>query len=97
MVAIFYPYLTVLPGELPSGETHGGSEDPRKRGIWGELTSVAHGIPILTGGCETFSPLEVYCVLTRCLEVRCVPSWGDPCRWTDCVGVVLHLQAAVPL
>ena len=59
MVAILYPYLTVLPGKLQSGETHGGSQDPCKRGIWGEVTRVAHGILILTAGCETLPPLEV--------------------------------------
>ena len=42
-VAILYPYRTV-----PSGETHWGSQDRRKRGIWGQVTRVAHGIPILT-------------------------------------------------
>ena len=47
MVAILYPYLTVPPGVLPSGYTHGGSQDPCNRGIRGEFTRVAHGIPIL--------------------------------------------------
>ena len=33
MVTILYPYLTVLPGELPSGETHVGSQDPCKYSV----------------------------------------------------------------
>ena len=59
MVAILYPYLTVLAGKLPSGETLGGSQDHHKRSIRGEVARVAHGILILTGGHETFPPLEV--------------------------------------
>ena len=59
IVAILYRYLTVHPGKLPVGETQGGSHDPCKRGIWGDVTTVAHGILILIAGCETFPPLEV--------------------------------------
>ena len=47
------------------------------RGLRGELTRVDHGIPILTGDCKAFPPLEVCYVLTKCLEVRCVTPWGD--------------------
>ena len=59
MVAILYPYLMVLPGWFPSGETDRGSEDPHERGIRGELTRVVLGILILTGGCKTFPTLKV--------------------------------------
>ena len=67
MVALLYPYVTVLLGGLPLGETHWGSQHPHKKGIRGELTRVAHDISILTEGCETFAPLEICYVLTRCL------------------------------
>ena len=42
MVAILYPYLMVLPEELPSGENHGGSQDPINEGYQGRAH---HGGP----------------------------------------------------
>ena len=61
-----------LPGGLLSGETHGGSQDPCKRGIWRDKCLVS--ADDIVSDSTSVSPYEVqYCQAVG----KCTSTWPD--------------------